>query len=79
MLRVLWVHRSEANPFLGGFHSFPGGRMSPEDGPTDGEDALELAMLRCAVRETFEETGIFVGVQGPKPDRAAQRALRSRS
>jgi glyoxylase-like metal-dependent hydrolase (beta-lactamase superfamily II)/8-oxo-dGTP pyrophosphatase MutT (NUDIX family) len=76
VLRVLWVHRSEANPFLGGFHSFPGGRMSPEDGPTDGEEALELAMLRCAVRETFEETGIFVGVHGPKPDRPAQRALR---
>ena len=75
-LRVLWVRRAEANPFLGGFHSFPGGRMSPEDGPTDGEEALELAMIRCAVRETFEETGIFVGVNGPKPDQAARRLLR---
>ena len=34
-LRVLWVKRSEANPFLGGFHSFPGGRVAREDGPTD--------------------------------------------
>ncbi|HXL15053.1 MAG TPA: MBL fold metallo-hydrolase, partial [Methylomirabilota bacterium] len=75
-LRVLWVHRAEANPFLGGFHSFPGGRMSREDGPTEGEEAMELAMLRCAVRETFEETGIFVGVTGPVPPIEAQRLLR---
>ncbi len=75
-LRLLWVHRAEANPFLGGFHSFPGGRMSREDGPTDGEEALELAMIRCAVRETFEETGIFVGVLGPIPAAETQRTLR---
>jgi len=75
-LRVLWVHRAEANPFLGGFHSFPGGRMSREDGPTDGEEAMELAMLRCAVRETFEETGLFVGLTGPLPPIEAQRSLR---
>jgi glyoxylase-like metal-dependent hydrolase (beta-lactamase superfamily II)/8-oxo-dGTP pyrophosphatase MutT (NUDIX family) len=75
-LRLLWVHRSEANPFLGGFHSFPGGRMSREDGPAEGQEALELAMLRCAVRETFEETGIFVGMQGAIPPLEAQRLLR---
>jgi len=75
-LRVLWVHRAEANPFLGGFHSFPGGRMSREDGPTEGEEAMELAMLRCAVRETFEETGIFVGVTGALPTVEGQRVLR---
>jgi glyoxylase-like metal-dependent hydrolase (beta-lactamase superfamily II)/8-oxo-dGTP pyrophosphatase MutT (NUDIX family) len=75
-LRVLWVHRAEANPFLGGFHSFPGGRMSREDGPNEGDEAMELAMLRCAVRETFEETGIFVGVRGTIPPMEAQQLLR---
>ncbi len=50
--------------------------MSREDGPTEGDEAMELAMLRCAVRETFEETGIFVGVQGPLPTIEAQRVLR---
>ena len=50
--------------------------MSREDGPTEGEEAMELAMLRCAVRETFEETGIFVGVAGPLPSTEAQRLLR---
>ncbi len=74
-LRVLWVQRAEANPFLGGFHSFPGGRVAGEDGPTE-EGALELTMLRCAVRETFEETGLFVGIQGPAPALDAQRLLR---
>ncbi len=69
------MQRAEANPFLGGFHSFPGGRVAGEDGPTD-EDALELTMVRCAVRETFEETGIFVGIKGAVPALDAQRSLR---
>jgi len=75
-VRVLWVERSQANPFLGGFHSFPGGRLAKEDGPTDGEAALERAMMRCAVRETFEEIGILVGLRGARPDDATLRSLR---
>ena len=75
-LRVLWVLRAEANPFLGGFHSFPGGRLSREDGPTDTEQALVQAMMRCAVRETFEETGILVGMTGGPPPLEVQRTLR---
>ncbi len=73
--RVLWVKRAEGNPFLGGFHSFPGGRVSREDGPTD-EESLEWTMMRCAVRETFEETGLLVGLRGEPPPHEAQRALR---
>lgn len=76
-VRVLWVRRSEANPFLGGFHSFPGGRLAKEDGPADGgPSARELAMIRCAVRETFEETGLLVGVGGTTPDPVTLRDLR---
>ncbi len=75
-LRLLWVHRAEANPFLGGFHSFPGGRVSREDGPLDADEVYELSMIRCAVRETFEETGLFVGVNGSIPPPEAQRILR---
>lgn len=74
---MLWVHRSEVNPFLGGFHSFPGGRLAKEDGPADGGPAArELAMIRCAVRETFEETGLLIGVRGEAPDPDIQRHLR---
>src|SRR5204863_4512375 len=50
-------------------------RVSREDGPTD-EASMELTMLRCAVRETFEETGLFVGLEGDVPPSEAQRTLR---
>ena len=67
-LRILWVRRAENNPFLGGFHSFPGGRLAREDGPTDGgPDAYLRTMARCAARETFEETGLLIGWSGPTP------------
>ncbi|HEU5310903.1 MAG TPA: MBL fold metallo-hydrolase, partial [Candidatus Eisenbacteria bacterium] len=77
--RLLWVRRSEANPFLGGFHSFPGGRHSAEDGPLseDSDSAPHLVtMARCAARETFEETGLLVGFIGSPPPRAEQERVR---
>jgi len=76
-LRLLWVRRSEANPFLGGFHSFPGGRWAHEDGPL-GEDPDEAlrTMARCAAREAFEETGLLVGFSGSPPPLEEQRRHR---
>ena len=68
-LRLLWVRRSEANPFLGGFHSFPGGRVAREDGPPghgDPETEVRTA-IRCTARETFEETGLLLGFSGAVP------------
>src|SRR6185503_3746212 len=76
-LRLLWVRRSEANPFLGGFHSFPGGRLAREDGPIGEDEAANLrTMARCAARELFEETGILSGFSGAPPELEVQRALR---
>ena len=76
-LRLLWVRRSEANPFLGGFHSFPGGRYAHEDGPLgDDPDANLRTMARCAARETFEETGLLVGFHGSPPPLGEQRRHR---
>jgi ribonuclease/clavin/mitogillin len=77
-LRLLWVRRSEANPFLGGFHSFPGGRLAREDGNlgTDAAENLHV-MARCAARETFEETGLLLGFRGTPPDIETQRHVRS--
>ena len=76
-LLLLWVRRSEANPFLGGFHSFPGGRLAREDGPVDGgPDAYLETMARCAARETFEETGMLVGFRGSPPPLEEQRRVR---
>ena len=76
-LHLLWVRRSEANPFLGGFHSFPGGRHAREDGHL-GEDERQYieSMIRCAARETFEETGLLLGFRGEVPPRAEQEAVR---
>jgi endoribonuclease LACTB2 len=77
--RLLWVRRSEANPFLGGFHSFPGGRHDREDGPLerDCDAAAYLAtMARCAAREMFEETGILMGFTGTLPPSEEQVRVR---
>lgn len=75
--RILWVRRSEANPFLGGFHSFPGGRHAREDGPLNGDEAGDLrTMARCAARELFEETGLLVGFVGTPPKEDVQRKVR---
>jgi ribonuclease/clavin/mitogillin len=76
-LRLLWVRRSEANPFLGGFHSFPGGRHAREDGPLAEDPAAYLeTMARCAAREAFEETGLLLGFRGTPPPLETQRAAR---
>ena len=76
-LHLLWVRRSEANPFLGGFHSFPGGRHAREDGHLAEEEPVYLeTMIRCAARETFEETGLLLGFEGAPPPPAEQQALR---
>ena len=75
---LLWVRRSEANPFLGGFHSFPGGRWAKEDGPMpDDPEAALPAMARCAARELFEETGLLHGFRGQAPGLEEQRRVRA--
>jgi len=62
------VRRAEENPFLGGFHSFPGGRVAREDGIVGSDPhGTSLTMARCAARETFEETGILIGFEGSPP------------
>ena len=76
-LRLLWVRRSEANPFLGGFHSFPGGRHAREDGNLGADEAENLRiMARCAARELFEETGLLLGFSGAPPDVEEQQRVR---
>jgi glyoxylase-like metal-dependent hydrolase (beta-lactamase superfamily II)/8-oxo-dGTP pyrophosphatase MutT (NUDIX family) len=76
-LRLLWVRRSEANPFLGGFHSFPGGRHAREDGAWGDDEATDQrTMIRCAARETFEEMGLLLGFSGTLPPPATQERVR---
>ena len=61
--QVYWAQRSERMAFLGGFYAFPGGQRDAEDAETRVEncrDAETAAMISCAARELFEETGVLV-------------------
>jgi glyoxylase-like metal-dependent hydrolase (beta-lactamase superfamily II)/8-oxo-dGTP pyrophosphatase MutT (NUDIX family) len=78
---VFWVRRGEPLRFAGGFHAFPGGRLDPADAaiPVRGAAAEAAAILACACRELFEETGVLLArgaerVPGPARE-AARRAL----
>lgn len=70
---ILMVERAAAMAFAGGALVFPGGRIDP------GDRALALAMGNgdlaprlAAIRETIEEAGIAIGVDG---DVAEMRAM----
>ena len=72
---------------MGGWHAFPGGRLSSSDvaapvhGVVDGADAYALsgqpaAHTACAFRELFEEAGILA-VTGELPDKAERDRARN--
>jgi endoribonuclease LACTB2 len=61
--QVYWAQRSERMAFLSGFYAFPGGQRDAEDAEVRVEncsDAETAAMISCAARELFEETGVLV-------------------
>jgi len=75
---VLLVRRGAERRFAGGFHAFPGGRLDPEDArvPVAGAAGEEAALVTCAARELFEETGVLLarGAERVVPaDRVAGR------
>jgi glyoxylase-like metal-dependent hydrolase (beta-lactamase superfamily II)/8-oxo-dGTP pyrophosphatase MutT (NUDIX family) len=60
--QVFWARRSARMAFLGGFHAFPGGQRDGTDAETPVEncdDATLSALISCAARELFEETGVL--------------------
>jgi ribonuclease/clavin/mitogillin len=64
-LEVFWVRRSDGVAFMPGFHAFVGGSLSPEDAelPIEGTaDVTDRVLRACAIRETFEETGVLLGL-----------------
>jgi glyoxylase-like metal-dependent hydrolase (beta-lactamase superfamily II)/8-oxo-dGTP pyrophosphatase MutT (NUDIX family) len=74
-LEAYWVQRRDELAYLGGFHAFPGGRVAREDRAVRvaGVDEPErAALLACAVRETFEETGVLLA-RGARRVSAARR------
>jgi endoribonuclease LACTB2 len=73
---LFWVRRGERMAFLGGFHAFPGGQREASDGEVRVEncvDAEAAAMMACAARELFEETGVLVA-RGAETLTKGQRA-----
>jgi glyoxylase-like metal-dependent hydrolase (beta-lactamase superfamily II)/8-oxo-dGTP pyrophosphatase MutT (NUDIX family) len=59
---VLLVRRGADQRFAGGFHAFPGGRLDPgdRDVPVAGASGEDAALVACATRELFEETGVLL-------------------
>ncbi len=60
---IFWARRSERLAFLGGFHAFAGGQREASDAETpvaNCDDTETEAMISCAARELFEETGVLV-------------------
>jgi len=73
---VFWVKRSTKLAFLGGFYAFPGGQLDAHDAEArveHCEDQERAAMISCAARELFEETGILLA-RGSETLTVGQRA-----
>jgi len=60
---VFWVKRSIKLAFLGGYRAFPGGQREADDAEArvrNCDDSERAAMMSCAARELFEETGVLL-------------------
>ncbi|RPB03118.1 hypothetical protein L873DRAFT_1826439 [Choiromyces venosus 120613-1] len=62
--QLLLVHRSTHSSTFPNAHVFPGGVVSAQDTPNSTTPLLETLKL-CAIRETFEETGILLTTNPP--------------
>jgi endoribonuclease LACTB2 len=61
--QFFWARRGPRMAFLPGFHAFPGGQRDEADAATavdEAPDPERAAMIACAARELFEETGVLV-------------------
>ncbi|WP_242371603.1 MBL fold metallo-hydrolase [Anaeromyxobacter sp. SG26] len=70
---VFLVRRGVERRFAAGFHAFPGGRLDPEDAELEvpGHAGEGAALVACAARELFEETGVLLARRaGEAPSRA---------
>ena len=83
-LEVYLLRRVAAMTFAGGMTVFPGGKVDPSDhvGPADpipagwpavlsADEAGTRALVRAAIRETYEETGVLLGGTPSETDRQA--------
>lgn len=73
---IFWARRSEKLAFLGGFHAFPGGQRDAADASVTVNNCTDnnlAAMITCAARELFEETGVLIA-RGAEHLTVGQRA-----
>jgi ribonuclease/clavin/mitogillin len=73
---IYWVKRSTKLAFLGGFYAFPGGQRETSDAEArveNGAGEEQAAMISCAARELFEETGVLLA-RGSQTLTIGQRA-----
>ncbi|MCY4283526.1 MAG: MBL fold metallo-hydrolase [Gammaproteobacteria bacterium] len=71
---VYLVRRAPELKFFGGYWVFPGGNVSPLDRQCE-DDAEELVLKRCAVRELLEETEALAATLGGEFSRERKQAL----
>jgi 8-oxo-dGTP pyrophosphatase MutT (NUDIX family) len=61
-LETYWALRGDAVGYMPGFRAFVGGKVDADDGELAiagaGDDA-ERTLMACAIREAFEETGVW--------------------
>ena len=74
-MRVFLVRRNPEPRFMGGYWAFSGGMIMQEDYRNGAAD-LELAHVRCVLRELFEETGILISTMGMILSNAERREIR---
>lgn len=77
--QILMVERNASLKFAGGATVFPGGKIDPADrelAARIGGDLEDMAARVAAVRETLEETGLVVGIDGVVDGSLAAQARR---
>jgi glyoxylase-like metal-dependent hydrolase (beta-lactamase superfamily II)/8-oxo-dGTP pyrophosphatase MutT (NUDIX family) len=76
---VVWLRRGTQLSFAGGYYAFPGGKLDNADGHVSVEGAAleEAALMACAARELFEETGVLVAQGAERLPKAKLEELRA--
>lgn len=75
---VFLAQRNPKTPFLGGWNAFPGGKLDAGDAEiavAGCDDAEKAKYIVCAVRETFEETGVLLVRNGEKMTKGQRASL----
>ena len=77
--QLLMVERNASLKFAGGATVFPGGKVDPADRELAerlGGEIEDMAARIAAIRETLEETGLVVGIEGEVDGKLAAEARR---